>query len=41
MKNCIVVRGVGDLVIVVIYKLYNSGFKVVVLEIEELLVIRR
>ncbi|MFN1777877.1 hypothetical protein ACK2FP_01240 [Clostridioides difficile] len=41
MKNCIVVRGAGDLATAVIHKLHNSGFKVVALEIEEPLAIRR
>nr|UWI49985.1 selenium-dependent molybdenum cofactor biosynthesis protein YqeB [Clostridioides difficile] len=41
MKKCIVVRGAGDLATAVIYKLHNSGFKVVALEIEEPLAIRR
>ncbi|KPI46473.1 selenium-dependent molybdenum cofactor biosynthesis protein YqeB [Clostridioides difficile] len=41
MKNCIVVRGAGDLATAVIHKLHNSGFKVIALEIEEPLAIRR
>lgn len=41
MDNIILVRGAGDLATSVICKLHNSGFKVVALEIEKPLAIRR
>ena len=41
MNNIILVRGAGDLASAVIHKLYMCGFKVVALEIEKPLAIRR
>ena len=41
MEKLVVVRGGGDLATGTIYKLYKSGFKVLVLEIENPSAIRR
>ena len=41
MNNIILVRGAGDLASAVIHKLHMCGFKVVALEIEKPLAIRR
>lgn len=41
MKDTIVVRGAGDLATAVICKLHNCGFKVVALEVDKPLAIRR
>lgn len=41
MNELVVIRGAGDLATGVAYRLYKSGFKVIMLDIEEPLVIRR
>lgn len=41
MENLVIVRGGGDLATGTIYKLYKSGFKVLILEIEKPSAIRR
>ncbi|MCC0668442.1 selenium-dependent molybdenum cofactor biosynthesis protein YqeB [Clostridioides sp. ZZV14-6153] len=41
MNNVIIVRGAGDLATAVIHKLHNCGFKIIALEVETPLAIRR
>ena len=41
MNKCVIVRGGGDIATGTIYKLVNSGFQVLVLEVEKPSAIRR
>ena len=41
MKDLVIVRGGGDIATGTIYKLFNCGFKVLILEIEKPSAIRR